>query len=160
MRKIFLVGAAGFATGLLAVGLAWAAGDLTSQSPVDVTVELGSADGQLRFHPADLTFETGKLYRLSLHNPSPRPHYFTAPGFAARVFTRKVQTMSGRGPDAKAMAEVKGTIREVEVHPGGTLEWWFVPIATVVNEPVICGIKDPDGKTHVEKGMVGSITLK
>lgn len=158
--EVRVAATAGFAVGFAAIGLALAAGDLTAQAPIEVAVTLGSADGALAYSPRDLTFETSKLYKLVLTNPSPRPHYFTAPDFAAKVHTRKVQVMSAAGPQGKALGEIKGTIRELEVHPGGTLEWWFVPIATGTNDPMVCGIKDPDGKTHLEKGMTGSIMIK
>ena len=58
------------------------------------------------------------------------------------------------------MAEIKGAIREIEVYPGGTAEWWFVPVATGKLDDLQCNIKDKDGQTHAEKGMIGMITIK
>src|SRR5215218_7900149 len=73
------------ASGLFACGLAivlpingaGAAGDLSRQAPIEVTVELGKP-GQHVFVPNRLTFETGKLYKLILRNASNDPHYFTS----------------------------------------------------------------------------------
>jgi len=143
---------------LVAASAALAQGDLTRQEPIVVRVNLGNADDARVFEPAGMTFETGKLYRLVLHNPSKTKHYFTSPGLADRVFTRKVEVM---GPDGvTAVSEIKGAIREIEVFPGGTAEWWFVPVATVGGAELYCHVKDEDGKTHTEKGMVGSIDIK
>jgi len=41
--------------------------------------------------PSQIRFETGKLYRLILRNPSEEAHYFTSDAFSGMVFTRKVQ---------------------------------------------------------------------
>lgn len=144
----------------LSVGAAKAEGDLTRQEPVVVRVSLGTADNPHTFAPNKLVFETGKLYRLVLHNPSRLKHYFSSPGLAERVFTRKVQVMDGAGEDAAPVSEIKGTIREIEVFPGYTAEWWFLPVATVEGAELYCQIKDDDGKTHLEKGMVGTIDIK
>lgn len=133
-----------------------AAGDLTRQDPIEVTVSLGNSNGDMVFEPAKLTFETGKLYKLVLRNPSDKKHYFTSPGFASRIFTRKIQVIS----DGQRQAEIKGTIREVEVFPGGTTEWWFVPVATGTLTDLHCHVKDDDGHTHADKGMVGTIEIK
>ena len=98
---------------------AWAAGDLSRQAPVEVTVRLGTEDGQHRFEPSSLRLETGRLYRLILRNVSPDPHYFTSEGLAASVWTRKAQVM-GPGADGSmtVLAEIKGALREIEVYPG------------------------------------------
>jgi uncharacterized cupredoxin-like copper-binding protein len=96
--------------------------------------------------------ETGKLYKLVLSNPSAMAHYFSSEALARSVFTRKVQVM---GADGKAIAEVKGSIAEIEVHPGGTAEWWFVPVKTGTVSDLKCTVKG-----HSEGGMVGMITIK
>jgi uncharacterized cupredoxin-like copper-binding protein len=139
---------------------AYAAGDLTRQEPIDVRVDLGDANDAMAFDPPNLTFETGKLYRLVLHNPSPNPHYFTSAGLADRVFTRKVQIVESPDRDAKRIGEIKGAIRDIEVFPGATIEWWFVPVATGKLEDLHCHVEDDDGKTHAEKGMVGRIVIE
>ena len=139
---------------LLALPLAsaQAAGDLTQREPVEIKVALGNEKNALRFFPEALSLETGKLYRLTLSNPSPQKHYFSSEGLAQAVFTRKVQV---NGADGKAIAEVKGMIREIEVYPGGTAEWWFVPVKAGSFSDLKCTIPG-----HTEAGMVGSITIK
>ncbi len=159
MKKMRIVALCVFAAMLFA-GNAFTAGDLSKQKPIVVRVDLGK-DGadKHKYYPDRLTFETGKLYKLVLHNPSNSKHYFTSLGLASKIYTRKVQVMDDIGPGAKAIAEIKGAIREIEVLPGGTTEWWFVPVATGVITDLNCHIKDKDGKTHGEKGMTGKITI-
>ena len=153
-----------FSARLIVVGLALlggsvspagSAGDLTRQDPIETRVQLGTKDGAHRFTPDSLTFETGKLYKLVLSNPSQSPHYFSATEFASKVYTRKVQVVNDEG----RLAEIKGDIREIEVFPGGTTEWWFVPVSTGTFS-LTCGIKDEDGRTHTEHGMVGTIVVE
>jgi uncharacterized cupredoxin-like copper-binding protein len=152
-----LVGAAA-AGGL---GTARAAGDLSRQQPVEVVVELGRPDGRHAFEPSRLRFETGRLYRLVLRNNSRDPHYFTSDEFAARVFTRKVQVTQQRDGGREAtLAEFKGAIREIEVYPGHSAEWWFVPVAAGRVADLRCGIAAADGRTHAEHGMVGEIVIE
>ncbi len=138
------------------VGLAQAAGDLTRQEPIEVIVELGTKDNQMRFVPDQLTFETGRLYKLVLVNPSKVKHYFTSKKMASNVFTRKVQVMH----EGRRLAEVKGAIEEIEVFPGGKTEWWFVPVSTGVFKDLLCHVKDDSGMQHSEMGMVGTITIR
>jgi uncharacterized cupredoxin-like copper-binding protein len=138
-------------------GAAWAAGDLTRQDPIEVVVTLGTEDGAMVFQPNELSFETGKLYKLVLKNPSPVKHYFTSKGLASRVFTRKVQVVH----EGKQLAEIKGAIQEIEVFPGGLTEWWFVPVQTGTFQDLHCHVKDEEsGQRHAEMGMVGKITIK
>jgi uncharacterized cupredoxin-like copper-binding protein len=135
-----------------AMGSANAAGDLTAQSPVEVKVLLGDKGNALRFVPDQIVLETGKLYKLVLHNPSSMAHYFSSEGLSRAVFTRKAQVL---GSDGKTIAEIKGTILEIEVYPGGTAEWWFVPVKAATLNDLKCSIKG-----HSEGGMVGGITIK
>ncbi len=137
-----------------------AAGDLAQQEPIEVRVELGKVGSdEHRFFPAELSFETGKLYKLVIHNPSPHPHYFSSATFADKVYTRKVQIAQPSDP-AKRIAEVKGSTREVEVYPGGSLEWWFVPVAAGTITDLHCHVKDKDGISHAGKGMTGTIHIR
>jgi uncharacterized cupredoxin-like copper-binding protein len=133
-------------------GTATAAGDLTAQTPIEVKIQLGDKKDSLRFIPDKIEFETGKLYKVVLYNPSSLPHYFSSEGLSRAVFTRKVQVL---GPDGKTVAEVKGTILEIEVFPGGTAEWWFVPVKAAIINDLKCTVKG-----HSEGGMVGTITIK
>lgn len=136
----------------LAIPAAQAAGDLTRQDAVEVRVQLGNAKGDMVFTPGELNFETGKLYRLVLNNPSPAAHYFTSAALAGAVYTRKVQV---NGPDGKALGEVKGSIGELEVYPGATVEWWFVPVKTVAAGEIKCSIAG-----HAEHGMTAKVTVR
>jgi uncharacterized cupredoxin-like copper-binding protein len=132
-----------------------AAGNLAGQEPIEVTVELGKP-GQHVFVPNKLRFETGKLYKLVLRNPSNDPHYFTSHGFTQLIYTRKVQVVR----DGKALAEFKGAVREIEVYPGQTAEWWFVPVATGRITDLRCGIATGGGLTHADQGMTGEIVIE
>lgn len=141
----------------LAAGLSFvpmaaeAAGDMTRQEPVEIRVQLGNTKGDMLFAPDELSFETGKLYKVVLSNPSPVAHYFTSPTLSGAVFTRKVQV---NGPDGKAISEIKGSVSELEVYPGGTVEWWFVPVKTASGE-LKCSIAG-----HAEHGMVGKVSVR
>jgi hypothetical protein len=79
----------------LVSGAAIAAGDLFRQTPIEVTVDLGSP-GKYEFAPKQLRFETGKLYKLILRNNSSDPHYFTSHAFSQMVWTRKAQVTQQR----------------------------------------------------------------
>ena len=129
-----------------------AEGDLSKQTPIKVTVQLGDEKNALRFSPDNVELETGKLYQLTLVNPSPQAHYFSSAGLADAVYTRKVQVLDAAG---KVTAEVKGSIREVEVYPKGTTEWWFVPVKAGSFNDLKCTITG-----HTEGGMVGKVTVK
>jgi uncharacterized cupredoxin-like copper-binding protein len=144
---------------LLGSAAADAAGDLSRQEPIEITVELGKP-GQHAFAPDKLRFETGKLYKLVLRNPSNDPHYFTSHGFTQLIYTRKVQVVQSRDGKTMPLAEFKGAIREIEVYPGQTAEWWFVPIAAGRVTDLRCGIVAADGKSHAEHGMVGEIVIE
>ncbi len=159
MSKLTALAAAAIGAVILYPAMTIACGNLAKQEPIEVRLDLGK-DGtdQHRYHPDKLTFETGKLYKLVIHNPSNSKHYFTSLGLASKVYTRKVQVMDDLGKGAKAIGEIKGAIREVEVYPGGTAEWFFVPVATGTVE-MRCSIKDKDDKTHAENGMHGTITI-
>jgi uncharacterized cupredoxin-like copper-binding protein len=153
---------------ILAVALAMSAGaataaalsgDLSRQTPIEVTVELGGT-GQHAFVPDKLRFQTGKLYKLVLTNPSHDPHYFTSHAFSQLIYTRKVQVVQQRDGKPVTLAEFKGAIREIEVYPGATAEWWFVPVATGRVGDLRCGIVGKDGKSHADHGMVGEIVIE
>jgi uncharacterized cupredoxin-like copper-binding protein len=156
-----LLASAIVAAGVLAATLPGtdAAGDLSRQTPIEVTVELGKP-GQHVFVPNRLRFETGRLYKLVLKNPSSEAHYFTSHAFTQLIFTRKVQVVQQREGKPVTLAEFKGAIREIEVYPGETAEWWFVPVAAGRVTDLRCGIVAKDGKTHADHGMVGEIVIE
>jgi uncharacterized cupredoxin-like copper-binding protein len=147
-------------------GSAWAqtgqqgGGDLSRQTPIEVTVTLGTPDHH-HFEPAQLRFRTGLLYRLVLRNLSHAPHYFTSEGLAASVWTRKAQVM-GRNAAGQpiVLAEIKGALREIEVYPGQTAEWWFVPVQAGRFTDLRCDIRAADGRTHAEHGMRGEVVIE
>jgi uncharacterized cupredoxin-like copper-binding protein len=147
------------AANLAIVAPARAAGDLSRQTPIEVTVELGHS-GKHAFHPNKLRFETGKLYKLVLKNPSAEPHYFTSHAFTQMIYTRKVQVTQMRDGKPSTLAEFKGAIREIEVYPGASTEWWFVPVAAGRVTDLRCGIVGADGKTHADLGMTGEIVIE
>lgn len=158
MGKAALLGAA-LAT-VDAVRAEASGGDLSRQAPVEVVVELGTPDRQHAFTPNILRFETGRLYKLVLRNPSRDPHYFTSDEFAASVWTRKVQvTQRRQDGQTETLAEFKGAIREIEVYPGHQAEWWFVPVQAGRFRDLRCGIRMPDGSTHADHGMTGEIIV-
>ena len=121
------------------------AADLSRQKPIEMSVSLGNSAGDLVFSPNKLTFETGKLYKLVLKNPSKSAHYFSALRFAAAVWSRKVETKT---------EEIKGAIREIELKPGGTAEWFFVPVQAGTYK-LKCSIKG-----HAAGGMTGELVIK
>ena len=143
----------------IASGAAIAAGDLSRQTPLELTVDLGSP-GKHEFVPKQLKLETGKLYKLILRNTSNDPHYFTSHAFSQMVFTRKVQVTQQRDGKPVTLAEFKGAIREIEVYPGQSAEWWLVPVAAGRISDLRCDIKGGDGKTHAELGMTGEIVIE
>ena len=160
MRPSLLVSKLVTAAALIAApfGVAHSAGDLSRQEPIVVAVELGKP-GQHAFTPNKLRFETGKLYKLVLSNPSSEAHYFTSHAFTQLIYTRKVQVVQNRDGKMTTLAEFKGAIREIEVYPGQIAEWWFVPVAAGRVTDLRCGIVDKDGKSHADHGMVGEIII-
>ena len=159
MRFVQVVAAAAALITAALAGPAGAAGDLSRQQPIEVTVDLGKP-GQNVFSPNQLKFETGKLYKLILRNPSNDAHYFTSHNFTQMIWTRKVQVMQTRDGKTITLAEFKGAIREIEVYPGQTAEWWFVPVQTGYVTDLRCGIVGSDGKSHADHGMVGEIVIE
>ncbi len=131
--------------------LAFATGDLSRNNLKTIVVEMGSVGESMYFKPNHLELETGKAYKLVLKNVDDVEHEFEAPEFVEKVFTRKVEV---KGPNGKMLAEIKGSIREVEVGPGGEVEWYIVPVQTGNNLELVCAIPG-----HKEAGMHGAITI-
>jgi uncharacterized cupredoxin-like copper-binding protein len=111
-----------------------------------VSMSLGRAgDDAFVFEAAEMSFEAGQLYTLTLSNPSKVEHYFSAPTFASKVYTVNVESNG---------AEVKGGIPlELALEPGASLEWTFLPVRPGVYQ-VLCPVPG-----HIEGGMVGSLTI-
>lgn len=136
-------------------------GDLSRQEPQELVVTLGTPDGRHAFAPETIRLRTGLLYKLVLRNVSRDPHYFTSDGLAASVWTRKVQVMNPTaGAQPAVLAEIKGAIREVEVYPGQTAEWWLVPVQAGRFEDLRCEIRAADGRTHSQHGMRGVVIIE
>ena len=110
----------------------------------EVRVHLSNSDNELKFVPDRLEFQAGKRYKLILDNPSSQKHYFTAKDFADGIWTQKVEAGN---------VEVKGAIRELELKPGATAEWVFVPQKPGTYE-VHCPIAG-----HTEAGMKGLLSV-
>ena len=159
MHFAFRVIAAVAAGAVIGSAAGYAAGDLSRQQPIDITVDLGKP-GQHVFEPKQIKFETGKLYKLILRNTSNDPHYFTSHNFSQMVWTRKVQVVQLRDGKPTTLAEFKGAMREIEVYPGHAAEWWLVPVAAGRTSDLRCGITEKDGKTHADLGMVGEIVIE
>ena len=135
----------------LAAAPAVAAGDLTKQDPTPVTLTLGTAEGAHRFTPDTLNLETGTLYALRLHNAGKNPYYFGSQGLADAVYSRKVVVL---GPDGGILAEVYGPVRRMELKPGATVEWWFLPVRTGRFDDVM------STRSHTEAGMRATFEVR
>jgi uncharacterized cupredoxin-like copper-binding protein len=133
-------------------GTAMAKGDYADLKPIPVVVTLGDAQNRLIFSPDRLRFETGKLYKLFLVNMSPQKHEFVAGELSDAVFTIKVEVIS---PQGEEVAEIGGMIREIEVAPGATVEWYFVPLRTVKEAPFLCDLPG-----HLTGGMKGVLSIE
>jgi len=118
--------------------------DLSKQPAIVVSVSLGSATDELKFVPDTLDFQAGRRYELRLTNPSTQKHYFTAKDFADGIWTQKVEAGN---------VEIKGAIHELELKPGATAAWMFVPIKSG-SYPLRCTIPG-----HAEAGMVGKVAI-
>ncbi len=130
------------------------------QKVITVTMALGSdTDKKRRFHPHNLTFQKGKRYRLVIHNPSLDVHEFDSPGLVGAVWSSHVKVLDGYGEGAQVVAIVVGTPAEIEILPGASIEWEFVPVAAGRYE-MICDTKDQKGKTHTSQGMTGTILVQ
>ncbi len=131
--------------------LAMAKGDLSRANPETIVIEMGTAGQRMYFKPIGLGLETGQAYKLVLKNVDTVEHKIEMPEFTEKVFTRKVEV---KDYDGKMVAEIKGAIREVEVGPGGEVEWYVVPVQTGENLAMECAIPG-----HKEAGMRGRITI-
>jgi uncharacterized cupredoxin-like copper-binding protein len=118
---------------------------------IEVNVSVGTEDGQMKFIPDTLTFERGNYYKLVITNPSSEDHYFTSDAFATHIFTRKVEVMDKTG---KTIAEIHGSINDMELKPGATVEWFFYPMTKGKNLKLFCHKND-----HEEQGMIGNINI-
>jgi uncharacterized cupredoxin-like copper-binding protein len=133
------------------VSVVFAAGDLSRNKPEVVVIEMGTKGKTMYFKPNHLEFETGKAYKILLKNVDTTKHEIESNGFVEKVFTRKVEVKDGNG---KMLAEIKGSVREIEVGPNGQVEWYVVPVQTGKDLEMNCALPG-----HKEAGMHGTITI-
>lgn len=148
MKRILITAASAICFGLPA----YAQGDLSTMNVIDVMVELGSDDSGMYIRPSISTFETGQAYRMVITNVDGIKHELALNGFGERIFTRKIQASDA---DGNLITEVKGMIREVEVGPGKTIEWYFVPVQTT-DEAMMVTCELPG---HLEAGMSNMMAI-
>ena len=117
-----------------------------------VKVQLGSEDNQMRFFPAKIALRAGERYIVFLSNPSPVTHEFASSTFANFIVTEKVKVFSAEGD---LVAYIVGDIREVELLPGGFVEWIFVAKTASPHIELFCDIPG-----HRDAGMVGEIQIQ
>ena len=132
--------------------------DLTKQEAIEKIIYFKGVVGESHYYePSEITFYTGKLYKLILKNVSDSKHYFSSSSFSNSIFTRKIQINT----DGKKLSEIKGIINEVEVWPNHQIEWWFIPIKTGRFEDLFCKVEDlKSGVQHSKMGMRGIIIIK
>lgn len=131
---------------------AMAEGDLSRANVIDVTIEMGSNDTGMYLKPDNYQFVTGQAYKLILVNVDEIKHEIALSEMGEKIFTRKVEI---EDKDGNLVAEIKGTIREVEVGPKQTVEWFIVPVQTT-DEPVEITCELPG---HYDAGMHASATI-
>lgn len=132
---------------------AMAKGDYTKRNVKKVYIELGSrASGEMYMKPSSYKFETGKAYVLIINNVDTQKHELALGGLGERSFTRKIQINDSKG---NLISEIKGGIREVEVGPGYTAEWYIVPLQPLEAGEILCGIEG-----HYELGMKAKVSIK
>lgn len=126
-RTPFSRGLLGLCAVLFSLPAAQAAGDLTRQEPIVLTLQVACDATPPRFSPEALTLESGRLYALRLMNGGSKPCYFGSQALADAVYSRKVVALDATG---RTVAEVYGPIRRIEVAAGHAVEWWFLPVRT------------------------------
>jgi uncharacterized cupredoxin-like copper-binding protein len=155
MKKLFsclAIAAIAIFTCICLASPAYAMGDLSRQQPTTINVQLSNENNDLRFFPDKIELETGKLYKMVITNPSNLKHYFSSEKFSRAIYNRMVVVDDAAG---KKIAEVKGSIREIELLPQGTVEWWFVPVQAGDFKDLKCTVIG-----HAEAGMVGEVIIK
>ena len=134
-------------------GSAFAEGDLSRANVIDVVIEMGSNDDGMYLKPDNYEFMTGQAYKLILTNVDEIKHELALNEMGERIFTRKIEVADENGD---LFAEIKGSVREVEVGAGKTVEWFIVPVQTT-DEPVEITCEIPG---HLEAGMRASAMIK
>ena len=142
-----------FAITVAATCAAQAEGDLSRANIITVPMELGSNDDGMYLKPDHYNFVTGQAYKLVMTNVDEIKHELALNEMVERIFTRKIEVSDEQG---NLVTEVKGSIREVEVGPGKTVEWFFVPVQTTKGPvEITCEIAG-----HYEAGMLATVSIK
>lgn len=131
----------------------YAEGDLSRANVIDVTIEMGTNDDGMYLKPDNYEFVTGQAYKLILTNVDEIKHELALNEMGERIFTRKIEIADEKG---ELVAEIKGSVREVEVGAGKTVEWFIVPVQTT-DEPIEITCEIPG---HLEAGMRASVMIK
>src|SRR5680860_646497 len=134
-------------------GPAFSEGDLSRANVIDVVIEMGSNDDGMYLKPDNYEFVTGQAYKLILKNVDEIKHEIALNEMGERIFTRKIEIADEKGD---LVAEIKGSIHEVEVGAGKTVEWFIVPVQTT-DEPVEITCELPG---HYESGMHATVEIK
>ena len=138
---------------LMLAPLAYADGDLSRADIKTVVLEMGTNDDKsMYFKPSHLKLKTGQAYKIVLKNVDKVKHEVEANEFANKIFTRKVEVNDSKGG---LLAEIKGSIREVEIGPMTQVEWFVVPVQTGTEMVMVCALPG-----HKEAGMHGLITVE
>ena len=126
--------------GLVGSAAGYAAGNLAGQQPIEVTVDLGKP-GQHAFMPKQYQVRDRQALqarscaiRATTRTTSPRTDFRSSSTRARSRWCRRATA------SPTTLAEFKGAIREIEVYPGHSAEWWFVPVATGSVADLRCGI--------------------
>ena len=140
------------ALGFFLIPSVYADGDLSRANVQTVTLEMGTKDGHMYFEPSHLNLRTGQAYKIVLKNVDKIKHELEANEFVDKVFTRKVEIENSEG---NLVAEIKGSVREIEVGPNQSVEWFVVPVQSGEKIEMVCALPG-----HKEAGMHGLITIK
>lgn len=131
---------------------------LAHQQPIEVVIQLGTVDGDLVITPRNLVFEKGKLYTVVLKNPSQFEHRLSVVSVASAVKTLTMPAVDRGEIKGGLNLKFRGPsfgyrVREIDVAPGGTAEWSFIPMREA-SVDIGCKI---DG--HTKAGMVATINI-
>lgn len=134
--------------------------DLAMSAPVERVMQFGTQTGAMKVGPETLGFDSNRLNKLVIINPSDVTHYISAPDFAATVQTKELKVEGGQVTrssyrwrhDTRPPA-AKRFVQEIELRPGGKLEWLFVA-QQAGDYRVACTLQE-----HAKAGMIGTIKI-
>lgn len=126
-------------------------GDKVDPSHI-IEVKLGSKDNAMRFFPGQIVLKKGERYALLLTNPSEVTHEFASETFENFITTEKIKVFSAEGD---LVAYIVGDVKEVELRPGGVIQWIFTTKAASEHIEIFCDIPG-----HRDAGMIGEIKIE